>query len=189
MKGKQLQVVYDKNDLKYSMSGQFEPVMLKLKNKQLKKLMNNESLKRSIEYKRVVNETKVFNSKITWTKSFEYDSFIALVVRNINAVNCCPNIKKRTNEDTNVPKFCTLIKLMSTIAPNHLNTATNITHNMEILQTKKTFKDSTTSTEKELIEGTVHVYTTGDTVEAELCEKIRKGHFYLIKCNKHNDEG
>ncbi|ETN97833.1 hypothetical protein RFI_39693, partial [Reticulomyxa filosa] len=54
-------------------------------------------------------------------------------------------------------------------------------------QTKKKVKDSTTAIEKEVIEDTVRVYTTGDTAEAEICdffcEKMGRGHFHLIKCN------
>ncbi|ETN99671.1 hypothetical protein RFI_37799, partial [Reticulomyxa filosa] len=77
-----------------------------------------------------------------------------------------------------------------TIHGNMLHSKFVVENNNSIefkVQTKKTVKDSTTSTEKEVIEDTVRVYTTGDTAEAELCdffcEKMGRGHFHLIKCN------
>ncbi|ETN99670.1 hypothetical protein RFI_37800, partial [Reticulomyxa filosa] len=82
-----------------------------------------------------------------------------------------------------------------TIHGNMLHSKFVVENNNSIefkVQTKKTVKDSTTSTEKEVIEDTVRVYTTGDTAEAEICdffcEKMGRGHFHLIECEKHGDE-
>ncbi|ETO00994.1 hypothetical protein RFI_36444, partial [Reticulomyxa filosa] len=56
----------------------------------------------------------------------------------------------------------------------------------------KRITDPSTLTEKIVVEDTIRVYTTGDTAEAEICdffcEKMGRGHFHLIKCNKHGDE-
>ncbi|ETO07601.1 hypothetical protein RFI_29791, partial [Reticulomyxa filosa] len=165
-----------------------------------------------VEYKRVVNETKIFKPKTAGAKPFEYELLISANGGKRQCSQVLPKYK-RTHEGQHK---CTMLvhtclntcracgyycikrfKHMgahTTVHGNMSNCTLIVEGNTSVKFNKQTkqITNPVTQIEKEVVENTVRVYTTGDTAEAEICdffcEKMGQGHFHLIECNKQGDE-
>ncbi|ETO03502.1 hypothetical protein RFI_33903, partial [Reticulomyxa filosa] len=165
-----------------------------------------------VECERIINEKKIYKPKTVGAKSFEYVSHIKANGKTYKCSQVLPKYKKmhdgkhkcrealHTCQSTcqACSYYCTKpfghSGAHSTVHGNMSNCKFMVENNASIEFSEQTTKweiDCATSIAKEFVENTVRVYTTGDTAEAEICdffcEKMGRGHFHLIKCDKHEN--
>ncbi|ETN98197.1 hypothetical protein RFI_39318 [Reticulomyxa filosa] len=151
-----------------------------------------------VEYKRVINETKIFNPKTVGAKPFEYISYIAANGKKYNCSQLLPKYKevhdgthKCTETVHTCQSTCRACGYYCTKPFGH-NGRHHTEHGNMLHSTFMVEDDKSVEFYEKNDRDIVRVYTTGDTAEAEICdffcEKMGRGHFHLIKCNRHLNE-